>query len=145
MSRCVVLHAGFTVADAVGTAEFLRDCLGFEITEPRKAPPDVLGRIIGVPGADATVIYATAGGMSIELLQYRPPRPVPSNPRQPDEVGFAHFAVCVDSVDEVVAAAARRGFTPAGTVTRIPAGPHGGRNAVYIRDPNGFTIELMGN
>jgi catechol 2,3-dioxygenase-like lactoylglutathione lyase family enzyme len=138
------LHSGFTVADVRRLARFFRDCLGCAVTEPRSPPPEVLARIVGVAGADAEIVYVTAPGHVIELLQYRSPASAtPAAPR-PCDVGFSHLSFLVDDVAAVARAAGRYGFSAEPAMPVIEAGPHAGRRATYLRDGDGFSIELMG-
>jgi catechol 2,3-dioxygenase-like lactoylglutathione lyase family enzyme len=64
---------------------------------------------------------------------------------RPCDVGFAHIAFDVDSVDAAVAAAERYDVKPLGNVVRIDQGPNQGKKVVYLRDPDGITIEFIGN
>jgi catechol 2,3-dioxygenase-like lactoylglutathione lyase family enzyme len=139
------LHTGFTVADVRETARFFRDCLGLEVTEPHRPPGPMLARIIGVPGAEAEIAYVTAASHRIELLQYHQPRGESCVPRLPCEVGFAHLALLVEDVGAVARSAANYGFQVQIDIPRIESGRSAGRRATYLRDLNGFTIELMGN
>ena len=43
-----------------------------------------------------------------------------------------------------LAAAARYGVVPVGRVASVDKGPNAGRKAVYLRDPDGITIEFIG-
>lgn len=138
------LHSGFTVRDVRRVAAFFRDCLGFAVTEPRAAPAEVLEKIVGVPGADAEIVYVSAPGHTIELLGYRGPVSATSSAPRPCDVGFAHLAFLVDDVAAVAESAQAYGFTCTPAMPRIAAGPHAGRHATYVRDAEGFTLELMG-
>lgn len=138
------LHSGFTVRDVRRLAAFFRDCLGFAVTEPRAAPAEVLAQIVGVAGADAEVVYVSAPNHTIELLGYRAPASATASAARPCDVGFAHLSFLVEDVVSIAAAARQFGFAATPAMPRIGAGPHAGRHATYLRDPDGFTIELMG-
>ena len=138
------LHSGFTVRDPRRLAAFFRDCLGFEVIGPRAAPAHVLERIVGVPGADAEIVYVSAPGHTIELLGYRAPASETASAPRPCDVGFAHLAFLVDDIAAVAASAQAYGFTCTPAMPRIAAGPHAGRHATSLRDAEGFTLELMG-
>lgn len=146
MSAQVVatLHSGFTVADAPRTAAFFRDCLGFEVAPAREAPEGALEPVVGLDDARALIIYVTAPGHVIELLEYRHPQSVTRAAPRPCDVGFAHLAFLVEDVRATVQAAAAFGFRPARSIGHIASGPHAGRSVVYLQDANGFTVELMG-
>ena len=138
------LHSGFTVADVRRLAEFFRECLGFAVTEPRTAPPEVLSRIVGVAGAAAEIVYVSAPGHTIELLEYLAPGSRTEAAPRPCDTGFAHLSFLVDDVAAIARAASAFGFAATPDMPCIAAGPHAGRHATYLRDPDGFTIELMG-
>jgi catechol 2,3-dioxygenase-like lactoylglutathione lyase family enzyme len=138
------LHAGFTVADLRRLAAFFRECLGCTVSEPHTPPAEVLELIVGVPGAEAEIAYVTAPGAIIELIQYRAPQSATQSAPRPCDVGFAHLAFLVSDVDSVVAAASRYGFAVPALIPTIQHGRNAGRRATYLRDANGFTVELMG-
>jgi catechol 2,3-dioxygenase-like lactoylglutathione lyase family enzyme len=62
---------------------------------------------------------------------------------RPCDSGFAHVAYDVDDVDAAVAASAPHQVLPIGAVTVIDKGPNAGRKVVYLRDPDGVTIEYI--
>lgn len=138
------LHSGFTVRDVRRLGAFFRDCFGFEVTEPRAASAEVLSQIIGIDGAEAEIVYVRAPNLWIELLGYRSPASATPSAARPCDLGFAHLSFLVDDVAAVAAAARPFGFTATPAMPRIVSGPHAGRCATYLRDADGFTIELMG-
>ena len=62
---------------------------------------------------------------------------------RPCDVGFAHIAFDVDDMDAAIAAAAAHGVHPINRTAVIDAGPNRGGKAVYMRDPDGITIEFI--
>jgi enamine deaminase RidA (YjgF/YER057c/UK114 family) len=56
----IVLHVGFTIADVRATSAFMRDCLGYEVTEPRRPPAASIAEVTGVVGADVELVYGTS-------------------------------------------------------------------------------------
>jgi catechol 2,3-dioxygenase-like lactoylglutathione lyase family enzyme len=138
------LHSGHTVSDVRTLANFFRECFGFAITEPRSLPADSLAQTVGIPGASATVIYVTAPGHVIELLEYHYPSSASPSAGRPCDVGAGHLSFLVENVSDTATAAASYGFSATRGSTVISGGPHQGRRAVYLRDRRGFTIELMG-
>ena len=44
----------------------------------------------------------------------------------------------------VAPTAARYGVVPVGQVASVDKGPNAGKKAVYLRDPDGITIEFVG-
>jgi catechol 2,3-dioxygenase-like lactoylglutathione lyase family enzyme len=139
------LHVGFTVADVQALTAFMRDCLGFEVTEPRRPPAASIEEVTGVIGADVELVYVSAPGLTMELLQYSSPPSATLAGGRPCDLGAAHLALMVPDVADLVRRAAAYGFEPAApNLPVIAAGPNQGMRATYIRDVSGFTIELMG-
>jgi catechol 2,3-dioxygenase-like lactoylglutathione lyase family enzyme len=62
---------------------------------------------------------------------------------RPCDAGFAHLAYDVDDMDAAVDAAAAHQVLPIGDITVIDKGPNAGRKVVYLRDPDGVTIEFI--
>ncbi|MGE3598494.1 MAG: VOC family protein [Dehalococcoidia bacterium] len=139
-----MLHTGFTVANVRRLAAFFRDCLGFEVTEPHTPPAEILAEIIGVPGAQATIAYVTVPGAVLELLEYRAPASATRSAPRPCDIGFAHVSFQVDDVRAVAEAAREYGFTAPPTIPTSPHGRNAGRRLTYLRDADGFTVELIG-
>jgi catechol 2,3-dioxygenase-like lactoylglutathione lyase family enzyme len=139
------LHVGFTVANVRALAAFMRDCLGFEVTEPRRPPAASIEEVTGVIGADVELVYVSAPGLTMELLQYSSPQSGTLMAGRPCDVGATHLALRVPNVADLVRSAVAYGFEPAApNLPVITAGPNLGMRATYIRDRTGFTIELMG-
>lgn len=139
------LHIGFTVADVQAMAAFMRDCLGFEVTEPRRPPAASIAEVTGVVGADVELVYVAAPGLTMELLQYTSPQSATLAGGRPCDLGASHLAFRVPDVADLVQRAAAYGFEPAApNLPVIAAGPNQGMHATYISDRHGFTIELMG-
>ena len=139
------LHVGFTVADVRALAAFMRDCLGFEVTEPRRPPAASIAEVTGVVGADVELVYVAAPGLTMELLQYTSPQSATLAGGRPCDLGVSHLALKVPDVADLVRRAAAYGFEPAApNLPLIAAGPNQGMRATYISDRHGFTFELMG-
>ena len=102
-------------------------------------------QITGVAGAEISLVVLRApGGHKIELLQYDAPSDRKQHiDIQPCDVGHAHIALVVDDLEAVVSAIAASGWSPGGEPQTLQSGPNAGRRVVYVRDPDGTTIELM--
>jgi catechol 2,3-dioxygenase-like lactoylglutathione lyase family enzyme len=61
----------------------------------------------------------------------------------PCDVGSVHVALIVDDLDAVLNAIAASGWKSAGKPQTLTSGPNAGRRVVYVRDPDGTTIEFM--
>ena len=62
---------------------------------------------------------------------------------RPCDVAFAHIAFDVIDIDSVVESAAEFDVLPIGEITTVDQGPNKGGKAVYLRDPDGITVELI--
>ena len=111
-------HTSFTVSDLDRSLAFFRDILGFTVTSKAPRDPRVIEQITGVDGAGGSV------------------RP------RPCDVGFVHVAFDVDDVGAAIAAAEAHEVRPINPPFLTDAGPNAGRSVVYLRDPDGITIEL---
>lgn len=138
-----VNHTSFTVSDLDRSIGFFRDALGFTVTSKASRDPKIIEAVTGVAGADIVVAYIRAPGHSIELIQYLAPTARGVVESRPCDTGFAHIAFDVDDVDAAVAASARFDVKPINPPIRINDGPNKGRQVVYLRDPDGVTIEFI--
>ena len=136
-------HTSFTVSDLDRSITFFTEVLGFEMVNRAPRDPILISSITGVPGADIEVAYIQGPGHRLELIQYYGPSERSQVDSRPCDSGFAHVAYDVDDVDAAVAASAPYQVLPIGEVTVIDKGPNAGRKVVYLRDPDGVTIEYI--
>jgi len=136
-------HTSFTVSSLDRTIAFFRDCLGFDLVSRAPRSPDLASRITGVPGAEVTIAFLRGAGHTIELIEYGAPADRGKVVARPCDAGFAHVAFNVDNVDAAVEAAEKFGVKPIAPPVAIDQGPNRGRKVVYVRDPDGVTIEFV--
>lgn len=136
-------HTGFTVANIERSLAFWRDVLGFELSHRAHHTGDLASKVTGVPGAEISIAVIKAPGHRIELLEYHaPPDRKRVDPR-PCDVGSVHVALTVDNLDAVLNAIAASGWIAVGEPQVLLTGPNAGKRIVYVRDPDGTTIEFM--
>ena len=136
-------HTGITVVNLERSLAFWRDVLGFELSHRAHQTGELASEITGVPGAEISLAVLKAPGHKIELLEYlAPPERKRVEPR-PCDVGSVHVALTVDDLDAVLSAIAAFGWKTAGQPQTLKSGPNAGKRVVYVRDPDGTTIELM--
>ena len=136
-------HTGITVANLERSLAFWRDVLGFEFSHRTHNTGALAGEVTGVPGAELTLAVLKAPGHKIELLEYHaPPERVRANLR-PCDIGFVHVAFTVDNLDPLLERIAASGWKAAGRPQTLQSGPNAGKRVVYVRDPDGSTIEFM--
>jgi catechol 2,3-dioxygenase-like lactoylglutathione lyase family enzyme len=137
-------HTGITVSNLERSLVFWRDVLGFEFSHTAHQKGEFAEEITGVEGAEIKLAVLKApGGHKIELLEYvAPPDRKRANLR-PCDVSFMHVALLVKDLDAVLAQIAASGWKAAGKSQTLTKGPNAGKRVVYVRDPDGTTIELM--
>ena len=137
-------HTGITVSSLERSLAFWRDVLGFELSHRTRQAGELAGEITGVQGAEISLAVVKAPGHKIELLEYHAPdnRKHVSELR-PCDVASVHVALTVDDLDAVIESIAASGWHAAGTPQTLTTGPNAGKRVVYVRDPDGTTIELM--
>ena len=136
-------HTGITVANLERSLSFWRDVLGFELSHRAHHTGDLASEVTGVPGAEISIAVLKGYGHKIELLEYlAPPERKRMEPR-PCDVGSVHVAFTVDNLDAVLSTIAASGWKAAGQPQTLQSGPNAGKRVVYVRDPDGTTIEFM--
>ena len=143
---CIVAadHTGVTVSNLERSLAFWRDVLGCELSHTAHQKGELAREITGVKGAEIKLAVLKApGGHKIELLEYLAPADRRHVSLRPCDVGSAHVALLVENLDAVLARIAASGWKAAGEPQTLTAGPNAGKRVVYVRDPDGITIEFM--
>jgi catechol 2,3-dioxygenase-like lactoylglutathione lyase family enzyme len=143
---CVGLHhIGLTVGNLEQSVRFYRDRLGLLLIRRRTADADYVGQQTGFPGVRLEVgsLRVTPdGSVSLELAQYltqgRPSGEVPTN-----QAGTSHLCLQVDDIQRAFEDLQRHGVRFKSAPVAITAGPNAGGFAVYLFDPDGYTVELF--
>jgi catechol 2,3-dioxygenase-like lactoylglutathione lyase family enzyme len=138
-------HAGITVADLDRSIGFYRDLLGLSLLDVFERTSEDIAAVVGYPGARLRIAMLRVPGddVRLELLQYLEPLGAPTRPETHDS-GTGHVCFTVDDIHALHRRLAQAGF-PArseGPVV-LTHGPHRGVVALYVRDPDGYTVELF--
>ena len=137
-------HTGITVSNLECSLAFWSDVLGFELSHTAHQKGALAREITGVQGAEIKLaVLKTPSGHKIELLEYLAPADRKRVSNRPCDVGSVHVALLVEDLDAVLARIAASGWKAAGKPQTLTAGPNAGKRVVYVRDPDGLTIELM--
>jgi catechol 2,3-dioxygenase-like lactoylglutathione lyase family enzyme len=136
-------HTGITVSNLERSLDFWRDVLGFELSHRAHQTGELAAEITGVPGAEILIAVVKAPGHKIELLEYRAPADRKHLRARPCDVGSLHVALTVDDLDAVLETIFASGWKAAGEPQTLIVGPNTGKRVIYVRDPDGTTIELM--
>jgi glyoxylase I family protein len=138
-------HTGITVSNLERSLDFWQNVLGFEFSHRAHQTGEMAEQITGVKGGELKLAVVKApGGHKIELLEYL----APADRKQqvdlrPCDVGHVHVALTVDDLDAVVQKIAASGWKAAGEPQTLKKGPNAGKRVIYVRDPDGTTIEFM--
>jgi len=137
-------HTGITVSNLERSLGFWRDVLGFELSHTAHQTGEMASEITGVEGAEIKLAVVKApGGHKIELLEYLAPLERKWNVDRPCDVGFVHVALIVEDLGPILSAIETSGWKAAGKPQTLRSGPNAGKRVVYVRDPDGTTIEFM--
>ena len=148
MSKIKILsadHTGITVSNLERSLAFWRDVLGFEFSHRAHQKGERPEQITGVKGADLKLaVLKTPTGHKIELLEYHAPADrKKQDDLRPCDLGHVHVALIVDDLDLVLKRITASGWKAAGKPQSLTSGPNAGKRVVYVRDPDGTTIEFM--
>jgi glyoxylase I family protein len=136
-------HTGITVSNLEQALAFWQDVIGFELSHRAHQKGELAEQITGVPGAEILIAVLKAPGHKIELLEYRAPADRTHIRPRPCDVGSVHVALTVDDLDDVLETIAASGWQTAGKPQTLTTGPNAGKRVIYVRDPDGTTIEFM--
>jgi glyoxylase I family protein len=144
---CIVAadHTGITVSNLEHSVQFWQNVLGFEFSHAAHQKGELAQEITGVEGAEIRLaVLKTPGGHKIELLEYLAPADrTKHTDLRPCDVGSVHVALTVNDLNAVLQRIAASGWKTAGKPQTLQSGPNAGKRVVYVRDPDGTTIEFM--
>jgi glyoxylase I family protein len=137
-------HTGITVSNLERSLAFWRDALGFESSHMAHQKGELAQEITGVDGAEIRLAVLKApGGHKIELLEYLAPADRKRANLRPCDVGSVHVALLVNDLDATLGRIATSDWKAAGKPQTLNTGPNAGKRVVYVRDPDGTTVEFM--
>ena len=136
-------HTGITVSDLERSLAFWRDALGFELSHRARHTGELASEVTGVAGAEISLAALKGYGHKIELLQYHAPPDRRRLTIRPCDIGSVHVALLVENLEEVLSRLTAAGWKAAGKPQSLRSGPNAGKRVIYVRDPDGTTIELM--
>ncbi len=139
-------HAGVTVRSMQRSLGFYADGLGLTCINRRVVTDAYIKRIVRVALIDeieVAMLGVEDGPCIVELLEYRG-REVHGLSSGPNDPGSGHLCLVVDDIDAVV----RRAVGAGGAMVsarpeRIASGPLEGGFSCYLRDPDGYIVELL--
>lgn len=137
-------HVGFTVGDMDASLHRFQKLFGYQLTERGTRPNRGVELLTGVEGAEIDVAHLHHPDLiGIELIAYRAPADAGRMAGRPCDIGHTHLTFDVRDLDALVATALALGLEKVGRVVRSSKIPGEGAQVVYLRDPDGITIELI--
>jgi lactoylglutathione lyase len=137
-------HTGFTVKDLERSVGFYHNGLGLELLNRIEGPKEYHAQVLGYPGCHLRVaFFKIPDSPPIELIEYVYPGGS-SHSMETFNTGNGHIALVVDDLPRMVEVLKNLGGTPRSeTPIKITSGPNMGAQVIFIRDPDGISIELF--
>ena len=145
MGASTLHHTGYTVSDLDRSLAFYRDLLGCEVIATQEKEGGYLAAIVGYPDAHVRMAHlrVPGGDHVIELFEYL----TPAGDRaavEPRNVGASHLCFVVTDLQAVYNALLEQGVTSfVSPPVEVDTGINRGGLGIYLRDPDGITVELF--
>lgn len=139
-----VAHTGLTVSDMERSLTFYRDQLGMVVVHRQLGTRDYLSTITGFEGVRLKMAFLKTSEQSehvLELLEYES-HPAEGGPRETNRPGNAHLCLRIDGIQALYERLVAQGVVFISPPVLITHGINTGALACYLRDPDGFTLEL---
>jgi len=143
-----IWHVSWTVTDLERSIEFYTT-LGFEVMHRQEQGNEYTDKLVGLEDAYIKVAMMkfadTPPGLSghvIELVEYVRPKGEHLN-ISPCDINASHLALITDNSQELYQRMVAAGGKFVNPPVAITAGMNKGGFTCYMRDPDGFIIELM--
>ncbi|WP_051334480.1 VOC family protein [Bradyrhizobium sp. Ai1a-2] len=137
-------HTGITVSSLDEALSFWVGAMGFEHMYTWDfEESSFFEELVGVKPAAARVAMVRVPGHLIELLEYRAPKDRQVMKPRSCDVGSVHVAFQVENVDALLARIGAVGWGALSKVQRIESGERAGLRLVYVRGPDGVTLEFL--
>lgn len=139
-----VHHVGVTVSDLDTSMAFYRDVLGCTVVMEQERQGGYLAAIVGYPDAHVRMahLHDPSGRLIIELFEYVAPVPLAAD-LEPRRIGNAHLCFLVPDLDAVYERLIASDVSTFSPPIEVNAGANRGGKALYLRDPDGITLELF--
>jgi lactoylglutathione lyase len=140
-----VWHAGITVSDIDRSLLFYRNLLGLEVIADRTVSEPYIFSIVGVESAAVRFAYLKVPGSDarVELVEYIGGTNA-THIASANEAGTGHVCLTVENIDDLVDRMILAKLHPSESrPVGITSGPNKGARAIYVRDPDGYIVELF--
>jgi catechol 2,3-dioxygenase-like lactoylglutathione lyase family enzyme len=140
-----VHHTGYTVSSLEPSVAFYRDFLGCEVIATQEKEGGYLAAIVGYPDAHVRMAHLRVPGGEhvIELFEYLAPEGHKTDV-EPRNVGSSHLCFVVDDLPELYDRLKESGVDSfVSPPIEVDTGINRGGYALYLKDPDGITVELF--
>jgi catechol 2,3-dioxygenase-like lactoylglutathione lyase family enzyme len=138
-------HTGYTVSDLDRSVAFYRDLLGCEVIATQEKRGGYLAAIVGYPDAHVRMAHLRLpdGEHVLELFEYLAPAGSRADV-EPRNVGASHLCLVVDDLQALYERLRERGVDSfVSPPVDVDTGINTGGRGLYLRDPDGITVELF--
>lgn len=138
-------HTCFTVSSLDRSVAFYGDLLGCEVMATQEKEGGYLAAIVGYPDAHVRMAHLRVPGGEhvIELFEYLAPEGGKADVA-PRNVGASHLCFVVDDLPGLYERLRERGVDSfVSPPVEVDTGINRGGYALYLRDPDGITVELF--
>ena len=134
-------HVAIHTKNFEGICAFYKEAFGFVpvVDEIHWSDNEFFDSVIGLTGTAGRLVMLKANNMYLEVWEYSSPPGLQLDPLNPNDLGYTHFAVDTDDIEEDYERLIAAGMTFHRTVPDYVDGIR----AVYGRDPDGRLIELQ--
>lgn len=137
-------HTGITVSSLDEALSFWSGVMGFEhLYTWDFEDGSFLGELVGVRGAAARIAMVKGPGHLVELLEYRSPNDRGVMKPRSCDVGSVHMAFRVENLDALLMQVGAAGWDAVSRVQTVESGERTGLRLVYVRGPDGMTLEFL--
>jgi catechol 2,3-dioxygenase-like lactoylglutathione lyase family enzyme len=138
-----LFHVGITVSDLERAVRFYTAGLGLKEIVRQTSDASYLA-LTGYPGVEiAAAFVRLQDGATLELQEYHRVDAGPARSPGTAAVGSSHVSLRVDDLEATLRRAEAAGGRRVTDAVDIDRGINAGGRAVYLRDPDGYTIELF--
>jgi catechol 2,3-dioxygenase-like lactoylglutathione lyase family enzyme len=134
-------HVGITVRDLEESLQWYERVFDVQREFVAEGSGPELSRAVGVPDADLRFAFLRFGSCVVELLCYSNDREETFD-RSNADVGSTHVCIEVPDLQKAYDDLRAKGVEFLAPPLHIDDGPLAGGSFVYLKDPNGVTLEL---
>ena len=139
--RGAVQHTGLTVSNLERSVDFYVRILGCKLIMSQEKTGGYLAAIVGYPNASLKMAHLSdpAGH---HVFEYMVPEMVKTE-LEPRRIGNAHLCFLVSDLNAIYNAIKNEGITFISGPVDVDTGVNAGGVGLYLRDPDGITMELF--